>query len=106
MLKGHKLEKDNELQARLRGVAREDGGASRQRGTREGIDGPKAVASRVPLTERGLPAMRCGLCRAADRADCYFSAAFLLGSSDEFTYVMPQGPTPCSWMMVWPFAIP
>ncbi len=36
----------------------------------------------------------------------YFSAAFLLGSSDGFTYVMPQGPTPCSWMMVWPFAIP
>jgi RNA polymerase sigma factor (TIGR02999 family) len=36
----------------------------------------------------------------------YFAAAFLLGSSDGFTYVMPHGPTPCSWMMVWPFAIP
>ncbi len=68
---------------------------------------------RSPAFQADIPALRRlpgagleGPGGPGSRGLAYFSAAFLLGSSAGFKYVMPHGPTPCSWMMVWPFAIP
>src|SRR5712692_9354199 len=67
----------------------------------------RARRRRVPLRSHSRArGARAAHYRGLRRGDAYFLAAILRGSSVGSTYVIPQAPTPCNWMTVWPLAIP